>query len=173
MKKLCLFLSITLCIIVQSANGQVYENDIIYKTWVISYDKSPRIKGYLRGLKDSSIVINRINYPEMNKSRIELSIESIEALKFRKEDRILKISAYGILTGFTTGIIIGLSSGDDPQGGLMSLSAGEKAVISGVALGFMGGIVGGIIGSFKIKIPINGNQKTYEIKKKKLSTYKY
>jgi len=72
--------------IIQSANDQVSEKNIIYKTWVKLYDKSPRIKGYLRGLEDSSIVISTsLNNSRIHPSSVELDIPSVKTIKFRKK----------------------------------------------------------------------------------------
>ncbi len=52
----------------------------------------------------------------------------------------------GFLTGFGTGAIIGVASGDD-KSGLFRFSAAAKAFLIGVPLGVVGAIVGGIIGA--------------------------
>lgn len=55
--------------------------------------------------------------------------------------------------GVLTGAVIGLSSGDDEcnddQFCIFEFSAGEKAVIAGIALGGLGGLIGLVVGAAK------------------------
>ncbi len=50
-------------------------------------------------------------------------------------------------TGAAIGILAGLVDGSDPPDELFGMSAGEKALIGGVALGVLGGAVGALLGS--------------------------
>jgi len=173
MKTLFLFLSIALCMIYQSANGQVSEKKHIYKTWVISYNKSQTTKGYLRGLEESSIVISTsLDHSTIPPSSVELDIASVKTIKFRRKNKIGRSILHGAMVGFAVGGITGLINYDpnswNPYG-----SAAEGGLVFGAVFGMAGGLVGGIVGPIKIVIPINGSQKTYEIKRNKLSTYKY
>ena len=102
-----------------------------------------------------------------------MNIPNVKTIKFRRKGRIGRSIFHGALVGFVFGGIIGLISGDDDPDAWFRLTAEEKAAIGGVTLGLIGGSAGGIVGSFKIKIPINGNQKTYESRKRELTNYKY
>ena len=158
--------------IYQSANGQVSEKKHIYKTWVISYDKSQTTKGYLRGLEDSSIVISTsLNHSTIPPSSVELDITSVKTIKFRRKNKIGRSILHGAMVGFAVGGISGLMSYDPDAFNIWTPA--EQGLAIGTIFGVAGGLVGLVIGPIKIKIPINGSQKTYEIKKKKLSTYKY
>jgi hypothetical protein len=159
--------------IYQSANGQVSEKKHIYKTWVISYEQSQTTKGYLRGLEDSSIVISTsLNNSKIHPSSVELDIPSVKTIKFRRKNKIGRSILHGAMVGFASGGLIGLMA-YDPNAWSPFGSAAEEGLAFGTMFGVVGGLVGLVIGPIKIKIPINGSQKTYENKKKKLSTYKY
>jgi hypothetical protein len=86
-------------------------------------------------------------------------------------------AAAGGLTGFFTGAIIGLASGDDdcPPGQTcyFQATAGEKALAGGLVFSAAGTIVGVIIGasSRAQKISIDGDQKTFQSKKGEISKY--
>jgi hypothetical protein len=58
----------------------------------------------------------------------------------------LRSAGIGFAFGAVTGATIGLVSGDDPPGGLITFSAGDKAMIAGVLLGGSGALLGGVIG---------------------------
>jgi len=172
MKTLFLFLSIALCMIYQSANGQVSEKKHIYKTWVISYNKSQTTKGYLRGLEESSIVISTsLDHSTIPPSSVELDIASVKTIKFRRKNKIGRSILHGAMVGFAVGGISGLMSYDPDAWNIWTPA--EQGLVIGTIFGVAGGLVGAMIGPIKIVIPINGSQKSYEIKKKKLSTYKY
>ena len=57
-----------------------------------------------------------------------------------------KGAGIGLLVGAVGGAAIGLASGDD-EPGLMTLSATDKAIIAGIALGIVGGLFGGFLGA--------------------------
>ena len=50
-------------------------------------------------------------------------------------------------TGAAIGILTGLAAGNDPPDEFYDMSAGEKALTGGVALGLLGGAVGALLGS--------------------------
>jgi hypothetical protein len=162
-----------------------------YKIWVTSMDNSKKYRGYLREVEDSTIVVsNYLNKKKSNYLTLNIDIRGVEKIKFRKKGKVGKSILWGAFTGAALGAIIGLASGDDVPGrdcplprsgptipfdGLFErpcYSAGEKAVIGGVGGGAWGILIGGIVGSVKIKIPINGNQKTFKNRKGDLFEYK-
>ena len=76
--------------------------------------------------------------------------------------------AFGALTGFVVGALIGSASGDDSSASLYSLTAQEKIWYRGIALTVLSALIGGIVGAVKVKIPINGSQKYYKHQRDKL-----
>jgi hypothetical protein len=76
----------------------------------------------------------------------------------------------GFLSGFALGFIVGYADGDDPaEKWLFSMSAGEKGLTAGLALGLGGLILGTIIGlassSWDEDIVINSEYDFNELKK--------
>lgn len=67
----------------------------------------------------------------------------------------------GLLAGGAGGAVIGYANGDDDPG-IVSFSAGEKAIILGVVLGGAGALIGGIAGALspgeewqRISLPVD------------------
>ena len=68
----------------------------------------------------------------------------------------------GVLIGGAMGTVVGFSGGDDPRGGFIRFSAGEKALMGAVVLGGAGLLVGSVVGmasstSTKTVDPLPGN----------------
>ncbi len=55
----------------------------------------------------------------------------------------------GAASGAAVGIVLGLASGNDPQGGFLRFTAGDKAAILGAGFGTIGLVTGAIIGATK------------------------
>ena len=166
--ELCILLTLnTLMLCHLSMIGQSnnhIERNKNFIVWVTPIDSSSIIKGYLSEVEDSLIVIS--NFYNYKKQRIYNY--DIKEIKFRNKGNIGKGFAIGALSGFAVGAIAGLAAGDDSEGWIR-FTAGQKALVSGVALALPGALIGGMIGAAKIKIPINGNKMT---QKQKLLKYK-
>jgi|GEM_PF-2898431 len=135
-------------------------------TWVTLIDNSPKVKGYLRNVGDSLMIISNLsNYESQS-----IPINNIKEIKFRPKGSVEKGILFGALGGFAVGGLLGLASGGSSKGCyFLCFTAGEVALITGATLGVTGALVGGLLGSAKIKIPINGRVKN---QKEELLKYK-
>ncbi len=135
----------------------------VYKVWVSKVDNSKMSKGILYEVNDESLTI-------IDRNSIEISVDAsnIGLIKIRKKGKIGNGVLIGALTGFATGGIIGLVSGDEPDktvdGGWLfgtytvkGEQASDKALLYGVSLAFVGGGAGAILASKKNIISINGD----------------
>ncbi|MBS3807488.1 MAG: hypothetical protein KGY60_08300 [Bacteroidales bacterium] len=140
------------------------DNKNIYRVWVIWDDNTPPIEGYLNQLKSSSVVVKTLpGSAEMNPSIVELRIHRVEVLKFRREGKVSKGALTGAFAGFLAGFIVGASSSD-----FMPATAGLLVGGAGAATG---SIIGTIVGSFRISVPIRGNQRMYQKRMDELKKY--
>ena len=98
--------------------------------------------------------------------------ENIQSFTMKRKNSVLRGALIGFGVGALTGVIIGFASGDDPlmetssDWGITStinnafaMTAGEKALGAGIALGTTGAIVGMIIGAVVKKKFIIGGKK--------------
>ena len=97
-----------------------------YRIWISKMDKSKKVKGFLFEAGDSLLTI--MDYSVVGGSR-SVEIENINKIKLRKKSKPGRGLLTGALVGFSIGAIIGLASGDDPGGGFISLTAGQKAIL--------------------------------------------
>lgn len=76
-----------------------------------------------------------------------LKASEIEMVTIERKGHTVKLLAYGGLIGASTGAVAGFMAGDDKTG-FFRLTAREKAVGMGSALGLLGGVSGAVIGAF-------------------------
>jgi hypothetical protein len=136
------------------------------------------IRGSLSGVSDSQATI--LTYARLQGSKTfteqnqAIATENINSISFKRKNSVLRGALIGLGVGALTGVIIGLASGDDPVepvpndpiGAIVvsfsnsfAMTAGEKAVAGGLALGVGGTIVGVIIGAIAHKKFIIGGKK--------------
>jgi hypothetical protein len=148
------------------------------KTFVTSTTTmdSKIIKGTLTAVNDSQLVLRTY------KDQINISAENLKSFTVKRKNSTLKGALIGFGIGAAAGIIIGFASGndpvmaypdynDDPLGlasigvalnNAFAMTAGQKAVAGGVALGGTGAIVGTIIGALaKKKFTIGGKKEKF------------
>ena len=81
----------------------------------------------------------------------------------------------GAVSGMAIGVASGFIAGDDPPCDdpffCVPVSAEAKAIMIGVPAAVIGAGIGLIIGSLKVKIPINGKAKNFDMKKSQLERY--
>lgn len=137
----------------------------VYKVWVELKNKD-NIKGYLIQLKDSAIVIveNSLTEP------LPVSIANIEELKFRRKGKIGMGLGIGAGAGLVLGAITGYASGDD-EPGFFSMTAEDKAVVSGILLVPVGAGIGALVATGRSKYPIHGELKNYINYRRELDKY--
>lgn len=141
-----------------------------YKIWVELSQKGEKHKGQLLQLKDSTIVIQ---YWQEEKV-IEIPVNKIYKLKFRKKGAIGMGAGIGAGAGILAGLIVGMADGDDPPPETwfdFSSTAEEKAAGGAITLGVLGAATGTVIGSIKKKFTINRTQENYAKMKPDLHKY--
>ena len=152
-----------------------------YNAWITLIENSSNLYGYLREVKDSAIVFsNHLSKLEPIYETQNLDVKNIETLKFRKKGSVGMAMVIGALTGLGIGALLGYAGGDDKKSSSSGLdfnfnftsSAEAKAVVGGVAGSFFGALIGLAVGSAKIKVPINGNQKSFTRQKENLKKFK-
>jgi hypothetical protein len=152
-------------------------NTKYHKVWITKFDNTKNVRGILYEVSNKSLKIL-----DNHSREIVIAANTIETVKIRRKGKIGKGLLIGALAGAATGAIIGLASGDEPDkivdGGWLfgtytayGTTAGEKAGMLGISLGFFGGITGAILGTKKEKFQINGDIKKYEEHVKKLQNY--
>lgn len=119
-------------------NGQKYSGTVLFHN------------GKLVSMKEFWASGDSVYFKDKNSDKnMKASMKDIDAIKFIMHGKgAMDGLCLGILVGGVSGFGIGLSAGDDPPSSgfqIMRLTAEEKGMISGVALGLVGGFVG-IIG---------------------------
>jgi hypothetical protein len=140
----------------------------IHKVWVYLNNDTKMISGYLYEIRDSSILISGnkltsdylIEEFEVNN---EIVYSDIKIIKIRKQKRIYPIVIATVL-GIAAGVAIGFVSGDDPESisMLRNFTAKDKALITGVGFGFLGGVIASVSWAEKIKIEIEEKYENFE-----------
>ena len=117
----------------------------VYNAIVSTVFQGKKYKGPLLEVKESSVTILSKGEPT------SIPSNSIKDIKFKRTASAGRGAAWGGLTGFFTGGVIGLASGDEecPQGSWFctEVTAEEKALGGGLVLGAVGSVVGVIIGA--------------------------
>ena len=177
MKKIVLIAAGLLAIVV--AKAQIDSADAAKQKLMIASITTmdgKRINGLLSSVNDSQLVLNK------SKGQLTVPAENLKSFTLKRKNSVLKGALIGLGIGAAAGVIIGLASGndpvmaypsanDDPFGlGTMAvalnnsfaMTAGEKAVAGGLALGATGALVGTIIGAVaKKKFVIGGKKEKF------------
>ena len=137
------------------------------------------IKGRIYAINDSQVVLAKsvkdFSNPLPVNDQQFIPAENIKSFSVKKKNSVLKGALIGFGAGAVAGIVIGFASGDDPVNtepvydpfsaaivafsNSFAMTAGEKAVGGGLALGVSGAIVGTIIGALAKKKFIIGGKK--------------
>lgn len=144
----------------QPAWGQSKEKNRVYRVWVVTEDPKNMVKGYVYDLKDSSIVISNIALNEQGyiPNFMEVKIDEIEHLRFRRKNSV----GSGILLGVSAGILVGTVVGALDN----TFFSPFTTALGG---GYLGILPGALKGTFKTGISINCKQSNY--KKEELLKY--
>ena len=150
----------------------------IYKTWVTLINSPSAEEGVLYEIKDSSILVSSSvvleDYYTRKFETINLHIDKIEMIKTRKKGTIGKGVWIGALSGFAVGAIIGVVANNGQVSVVGTpVSSGVSAFAVGIPSAAVGAGVGALVGSFKVRIPINGDMNNYMMQKKKLKKYSF
>lgn len=134
--------------------------------------------GYIRSVKDSSLIISERSDPR-NWKDLKIDVSLIDKIVFRRNGKPAagEYSLYGLLIGTALGVGIGLAGIDSGKSG-----HSEDKVFQVIGIGQLMGITGGLIGmaigtsshgSRKISIPIHGKLSNYKKNKEILDKYTY
>jgi outer membrane protein W len=110
-------------------------------------------EGELLSVRDSALIISiapaGVTEVAANEAPPSTLIrnQDIQKVIIKGESNVLKGVGLGFLIGAGAGALIGVAGGDDPPGGLFSLSAPEKAALGAILGGGCGVIVGTIAGA--------------------------
>lgn len=111
---------------------------------VIQKKDGQSVRGELLTVKDNSLLVMESG----SLSGISVDISDVHKIKILKKSRLLKGLGFGLLIGGGSGVLLGFLSGDDSPG-WFSMTAGEKALLGGLAFGILGAPIGGIWGVVK------------------------
>jgi hypothetical protein len=141
------------------ANDSLPGRKIIFSAKIKTDEKI--IRGYLANINDTavSLTLPLGTLPETQ----NISYAEISSLSLHRKGNGGRCALIGALTGVGIGAIAGLASGSDPEPHtLFGMTAGEKAVVYGFALGLTGTITGAIIGALTKKVfTINKNKENF------------
>lgn len=129
--------------------------------------KSRSAAGYLAAIDDSTISLadkapSRGLYAKEGTNLTKFYYSGIEKVVIRRKGATGRGFLYGAIIGLASGAIWGLSSGND-RPGIISFTAGQKAVIGGVSCAIVGTGIGGIIGSVvRKRFKIGGRKEKFD-----------
>lgn len=154
-------------------------NITLSRTWVSILGEPFKFEGVLYEVKDSAILVSnslRVSDYSANKFDVtSLQIHNIQEIQIRRNNRMKNGMWIGAIAGFAVGGIWGLLLGDDPpcykSWLCFRITAGQKALLLGIPLAFLGGSIGRKIGSVKITIPIFGSMDNYNKNKERLRSH--
>ena len=175
MKKIVFFIFILIGCIQFIYSQDTKKKIKFYHTWINTKKSSIKFEGILYELQDSSILVaNSLivkNYPFGDYKVTRIYISEIDRIKARRKKSVGRGILIGSISGLAIGGIIGFAAGDDPQDTWFAMTAGQKAITSGIFVGGIGAVTGLIIGSIRVKFTINGNIQDYNRQKKKMQKY--
>jgi hypothetical protein len=124
---------------------------------IVQKKEGSQENGELIAVKQNSILL----LGSSSGTDVSIDVTDINTIKIVKKSRALSGLGIGSLIGGGSGAAIGFLSGDDPpEQWLFNFSAGEKALIAGMALGVVGGLIGLTAGA------LAGTDKTIQIEGK-------
>ncbi|MCB9259062.1 MAG: hypothetical protein H6612_06850 [Ignavibacteriales bacterium] len=145
MKRRILNIFITLLLINLNIGGQVKLFEPEKTCWVniITNDKDTLV-GNLFSVEEEKIKINKSLNSNFNQID-SLHYSNIFSVTIIKESQVSSSMGNGFLIGAGIGLLLGLASGDD-EGSFIRFSAGQKALMGGVAFGLAGALMGSAVG---------------------------
>ena len=148
-------------------NDSLHLKPRIYKTNILTYDKSEFIKGYLVNLSDSGLELSsspiRLSLEKKNNLQSVYNYDQLRQVTIRRKGSTARGAGYGALIGLGFGAVAGLISGDDPPDNWFAFTAGQKAIAYGVLGIPVGAFVGLIVGTVSHKtFIIGGNKNKYK-----------
>lgn len=111
---------------------------------LIQKNDGQTLKGELLAVKEDKLIL----MDSVSLGGISVSVQDVMSVTIVKKSKFFQGLGLGFLTGGGTGVLLGFLSGDDPPG-WFSWTAGQKALLGGLALGILGVPIGGIYGAAK------------------------
>lgn len=139
----------------------------IFKASVIQVE-TRKLTGYLAAFGDTTLFLADKApmyglYSQGQTSLTEFGYSGIEKVVIRRKGSTGRGFLYGALIGLGAGAIAGLASGNDPPGGIISFTAGQKAIFLGAAGVIPGTVIGGIVGSIvRKRFRIGGRKERFD-----------
>ena len=133
----------------------------------ITQIKSRSATGYLAAVDDSTISLadkapSRGIYAKEGTNLVKFHYNGIEKVVIRRKGATGRGLLYGAIIGLASGAIWGLSSGND-RPGIISFTAGQKAIIGGFTCAIVGTGIGGVIGSVvRKRFKIGGGKERFD-----------
>jgi hypothetical protein len=174
MKSFVLITILMLCCVLAFAQAKQQKKKTYYKTWVKLYnDNKPG--GLLYQVTDTSILItDSFEFDELHFEATQnlnhLIYYDIRFIELKRKKSAGQAALIGALSGLVIGGILGFADGDD-DGGIISFTAGEKALIGGGMGAITGAGLGVMLSSFKFRIPINGKKRQLDRNRKRLERF--
>lgn len=127
-------------------------------------------------VRDSSIILSPLitgeGYFPVLLPLTEVYAFEIEKIRIHRKNRLIIGMLNGALVGLALGAISGLAAGSDPEGSIVGLTAGGKALFRGALGMVLGGAAGGVVGPFlSVNIPIYGRMDAFSKNKSRLEKY--
>jgi hypothetical protein len=140
------------------------------KGWFYKMDDD---KIYLLPASNKSLKSFSLGSAELTNAMIPLQVSEIQTVSLQKKGAAGRGAILGLGIGALTGVIVGFAEGDDPVtpytgtfgdifiavGNAFAMTAEEKAVANGLALGVTGALTGYLIGKLTKKKFIIGDKK--------------
>ncbi len=139
-------------------NKTVYEVQIEQKS-------GKKGKGYLTNLTDDEItyVNEKVVFGAKNSNINTVNYADINSITIKRKGADRQGYYIGLGIGAVVGLIMGSSSGDDDPNGWFAYSAGDKAMMTGLTVGAVGGIIGFIVGrAAKTTFVIGGKKENHK-----------
>lgn len=148
------------------------KKDLVYMAYVELMDTQNNPKGLLYEVLDSAVVLfvgkdplSRAG-PGAESKYITIPSKQIYRIKLRTKGKVARSAKKGALYGIVAGLALGgleaVAYEADPW---IDADVGELLLIGSLSGAMSGAMYGAIIGSFKTKIPINGNQQRFSYQK--------
>jgi len=135
-------------------------------------------KGWLANINDSAVMISNrtINFSNMRKTKIEVQTfdyRQIKTLQLKSKNGAGRGALYGAISGLVIGVAAGFIAGDDPHvpasqdlfglGEAFRMTAGDKALVGGIAGAAIGSGLGAIVGALvKKTFIIDGKKEKFD-----------
>ncbi len=134
------FISLFLVFSLVMLSANLYAKERRGATLLITKKDGQQIEGELITVKPNSLLLLNTEGKD-----VSIDIADIKVIRIVKKSKVGKGALYGCLIGAGLGFMTGLISGDDPPGTwLLPMTAGQKAVVGGLAFGLLG-LLGGVL----------------------------